>query len=120
MDVINIKPIIVSLLKEIPEIKKVATEYPVIWTTFPSAIYRTTQTPYAIDADKNELQTLWTVTIDLYSDTSLTSIVLKVSEKMKSIGFVGNAVDSNTASLIRVTREFKAIVDNETRQTYQP
>ena len=55
MDVINIKPIIVSLLKEIPEIKKVATEYPVIWTTFPAAIYRTTQTPYAIDADKNEM-----------------------------------------------------------------
>ncbi|MER2110048.1 MAG: hypothetical protein ABS889_03840 [Desemzia incerta] len=120
MDVINIKPIIVSLLKEIPEIKKVATEYPVIWTTFPAAIYRTTQTPYAIDADKNEMQTLWTVTIDLYAETSLTDIHSKVSEKMKSIGFVGNAVDSNNASLIRVAREFKAIVDNEERRVYQP
>lgn len=120
MDVINIKPIIVSLLKEIPEIKKVATEYPVIWTTFPSAIYRTTRTPYAVDADKNEMQSLWTVTIDLYAEASLTTIQTKVAEKMKSIGFVGNAVDSNTASLIRVACEFKAIVDNESRHVYQP
>lgn len=120
MEVINIKPIVVKLLKEITEIQKVATEYPVIWTTFPSAIYRTTQTPYALDADKNELQTLWTVSIDLYSDASLTLIKSKVTEKMRSIGFVGGKVDSNTASLIREACEFKAIVDNETRQTYQP
>lgn len=119
MEIINMKSVTVEVLKSVPEIKKVATDYPSNWTTFPTAIYRTVNKPYQIDALGEELQTQWTITVELYGNSSLTAIATQVLETFGTIGFTGTTKDANTADLKRVVIEVSAIVDNVTKYVYQ-
>ena len=115
---INMKAVIVSGLREVKEIKKIASDYPTSWNVFPSAIYRTNSKPKAIDSEGNELQTTWTVTIELYSNNSLTDITDEVLSTFGEIGFFGTQKDANTADLKRVVIELSAVVDNITKYVY--
>lgn len=119
MTIINMKQVTVEVLKSIPEIKKVATDYPSNWTTFPTAIYRTTNKPYQIDALGEELQTQWTITVELYGNNSLTVIASKVLDIFGTIGFTGTTKDANTADLKRVIIEVSAVVDNVTKYVFK-
>jgi len=119
MTKINMKQVTVDVLKSVPEIKKIATDYPSNWTTFPTAIYRTVSKPYQVDALGQELQTQWTVTIEIYGTTSLTNIAGSVLDTFGGIGFFGTTKDANTADLKRVIVEVSAVVDNVTKYVYQ-
>lgn len=112
------KAVVVSALKEIKDIKKIGSDYPTSWNVFPSAIYRTNSKPKAIDSEGKELQTNWTVTIELYSNNSLTDIADEVLSKFGEIGFFGTQKDANTADLKRIVIELFAVVDNVTKYVY--
>ena len=118
MEKVNIKVATVSVLSGISDIKKVATDYPSTWNDFPTAIYRTVNNPHFVDGSGNELQTKWSITIELYSKSSLTNIVNNVIEQFGDIGFTGTQRDANTADLKRVIIELSAIVDNNTKYVY--
>lgn len=119
MNKIDLKPIVYQLLTQVKEIKKVATDYPSNWTSFPSAIYRTSSQPKEIDSQKKELQTTWMITIELYGNTSLTGLTSLVIEKFNSIGFTGTSKDANTADMHRVIIELTGVVDNVTKYVYK-
>lgn len=119
MTIINMKQVTVEVLKNVEEIKKVATDYPSNWTTFPTAIYRTVNKPYQIDALGEELQTQWTITVELYGNSSLTAIATKVVDTFGTIGFTGTTKDANTADLKRVIIELSAVVDNVTKYVFK-
>ena len=118
MEKVNIKVATVSILSGISEIKKVATDYPSTWNTFPTAIYRTANTSHFVDSSGEELQTKWSITIELYSKSSLTSITNNIIEQFGDIGFTGTQRDANTADLKRVIIDLSAIVDNKTKYVY--
>ncbi|WP_029343763.1 hypothetical protein [Lactococcus lactis] len=118
MERVNIKVATFSVLSGISEIKKVVTDYPSTWNDFPTAIYRTVNNPHFVDGSGEELQTKWSVTIELYSKSSLTTIVNNVIEQFGDIGFTGTQRDANTADLKRVIIELSAIVDNKTKYVY--
>ena len=118
MERVNIKVGTVSVLNGISEIKKVATDYPSTWNDFPTAIYRTVNNPHFVDGSGEELQTKWSITIELYSKSSLTTIVNNIIEQFGDIGFTGTQRDANTADLKRVIIELSAIVDNKTKYVY--
>lgn len=118
MERVNIKVATFSILNGISEIKKVAPDYPSTWNDFPTAIYRTVNTPHFVDGSGEELQTKWSITIELYSKSSLTTIVNSVIEQFGDIGFTGTQRDANTADLKRVIIELSAIVDNKTKYVY--
>lgn len=118
MEKINIKTVVVSILKDISAIKKVAADYPTTWNTFPTAIYRTSSKPNFVDYNGEELQTQWNVTIELYGNGSLTDIVTQIMNAFGDIGFFGTSKDANTADLTRVIIELSAIVDNKTKYVY--
>lgn len=118
MEKINMKTVVVALLKSVTEIKKVATDYPTTWNTFPTAIYRTSSKPNFVDYNGEELQTQWNVTIELYGNGSLTDIVTQIMNAFGDIGFFGTFKDANTADLTRVIVELSAIVDNKTKYVY--
>lgn len=118
IDKVNMKTVTVSILKSIPELKKIAADYPSTWNTFPIAIYRTSTVPHFVDSDGSELQTKWNVTIELFSTNSLTDITNTLMQKFSDIGFTGTQKDANTADLKRVIIELSAIVDNKTNYVY--
>lgn len=118
MDKINMKQVTVEVLQTASAIKKIATDYPSTWNVFPMAIYRTVSKPHQIDALGNELQTQWTITIEIYGTTSLTNIAGSVLDTFGDIGFFGTAKDANTADLKRVIIEVSAVVDNITKYVF--
>lgn len=118
MEKVDIKNIAGSVMSGISEIKKIATDYPSTWNTFPTAIYRTVNNPHFVDGSGEELQTKWSITIELYSKSSLTTIVNNIVEQFGDIGFTGTQRDANTADLKRVIIELSAIVDNKTKYVY--
>lgn len=109
MEVINLKKVTTEILKSVKAIKKVATDYPSNWNVFPTAIYRTTSKPYQIDANGSELQTQWSITVELYGTGSLTDIAIEVMDTFKTIGFTGTTKDANTADLKRVIVEVSGV-----------
>ena len=119
VEIYNMKAETSKTLKSISTLKKVSTDYPSTWNTFPIAIYRTSRSPHFIDALKQELQSYWQITIEVYGDSktgSLTNIVKEIMEQFNNIGFQGDAKDANTADLNRVICVFSAVVDNVTKQ----
>lgn len=118
MEKIDIKVITLAVLKDIPDIKKAASDYPKSWSVFPSAIYRTSTSPHFTDASGQELQSKWNVTIELFSNASLTDITATVLQKFGYIGFTGTSKDANTADLRRIIIDLSAIVDNTTKYVY--
>lgn len=119
MEKVNMKQVTVEVLQSVTAIKKIATDYPATWNTFPIAIYRTTNQPHQIDALGNELQTQWTITIEIYGTTSLTNIAGSVLDTFRSIGFSGTTKDANTADLKRIIIEVSAVVDNITKYVFK-
>lgn len=107
-----------DILKSITELKKIASDYPITWNNFPLAIYRTSTSPRFTDANGQELQSKWNVTIELFSNTSLTDITAILLQKFGEIGFTGTSKDANTADLKRVIIDLSAIVDNTTKYVY--
>jgi hypothetical protein len=119
MERVNMKEVTVQVLQSVTAIKKIATDYPSTWNTFPLAIYRTANKPREIDSLGNELQTEWTITVELYGSTSQTSIAESVLSTFSSIGFSGTAKDANTADLKRIIVEVSAVVDNYTKYVFK-
>lgn len=118
MNVFNIKLLVATLLRDINEFKTVSTDYPTKWDNVPIAIYRTSSTPFFVDAHSNELQTKWRVTIEVYSNKSLASLVKKVEERFEREGISLKRKDSNTAVLKRVVLDAEFIVDNTIKVIY--
>lgn len=111
-----------KILTGITHIKLVAPDYPKEWNSFPMAIFRTKRKPHVLDINKVELQSFWTITIEVYEDSEtdlMTEMVTEIDSMFKKIGFVGNAVDANTADLTRKICEYVAVVDNITHFVYQ-
>lgn len=120
MEIINIKQITSTLLNKIPEFKKIATDYPASIEDFPCAIYTTSHIPRFIDDNGNELQTSWSITIELITDKgSLTLIENKVLAAFSVIGFSGQVRGANMAFLKRDVIELKAVVDNGIKYVYK-
>ena len=119
MERINMKEVTVEVLQAVTAIKKIATDYPSTWNPFPLAIYRTANKPHQIDSLGNELQTEWTIIVELYGDKSQTSIAESVLNTFGSIGFSGTAKDANTADLKRIIIEVSAVIDNYTKYVFK-
>lgn len=111
-----------KILSGIVHVELVATDYPQSWNDFPMAIFRTKRKPHALDINKVELQSFWTITIEVYEDGNtdfMIEMITEIDNKFKSIGFVGNVIDANTADLTRKICEYTAVVDNVTHFVYQ-
>ena len=122
MDQVNIKSVIVAILNEFKvdgTLKKIATDYPKAWNDFPTAIYRTSSKPYFTDANQNELQTQWSITIELYHNKSLTDITKRLNERFSDVRIYLSEKDGNTADLRRVILESEFIVDNTLKIVYE-
>lgn len=120
MDVINFKPILKAVLSQVGGIAKTRTDYPTIWTTLPTAVYRTTQTSHKHTTNGDEIMTKWDFVIEIYSTDSLSDITEEVRKKLNAIGFRGNIKDANGEGLIRSILSFSGVIDNETRIVYRP
>lgn len=55
MEKVNMKVVTVDILKAITELKKIASDYPSTWNTFPIAIYRTSTSPHFTDASGQDV-----------------------------------------------------------------
>lgn len=122
METINIKLVIAHLLNEFrqsKDLKKVATDYPKNWVELPIAIYRTKSEAHFIDADNNELQTKWNVTIELYSDKGLTDVTERIIKRFGDVGIRLSKKDGNTADLKRNILDGQFIVDNTLKIIYE-
>lgn len=120
MEMVNMKQVTNSILENIDSIKKSSTDYPAEWNIFPSAVYRTSKKPHFIDNEGNELQSFWTITVEMYSNgTSLTPVADELVSRFKEIGFQGNSRDANTAILKCVVCEFSAVIDNKLKYVFQ-
>lgn len=122
METINIKLVIAHLLNEFRQsegLKKIATDYPKNWVELPIAIYRTKSEPHFTDADNNELQTKWNVTIELYSDKGLTDIAERIIKRFGDVGINLSKKDGNTADLKRNILDGQFIVDNTLKIIYE-
>lgn len=112
------KPIVANLLTSVEGLADYSTAYPEEMADFPYVVYRTASEGYVIDAYRNELQTKWTVVIEVYGIQSVSSLATSISDGMKGIGFKANERDANVAGLKRIVIECHAIVDNITKIVY--
>lgn len=112
------KPEIAYLLSSIDGIADYSTDYPEEMAVFPYVVYRTAAKGHAIDAYRNELQTEWTVVVEVYDTKSVSELAASISAGMMAIGFKANERDANVAGLKRIVIECHAIVDNVTKIVY--
>lgn len=120
MSKIDVKEIITSVLRQAKAdewIKKSSTDYPSTWV-FPIAIYRTADKPHAVDFEKNELQTEWKITIEVFGNENSSDIANELVKRISELGFKGDCKDANTADKKRVICDFIGIVDNVTRYVF--
>ncbi|HFE9852471.1 TPA: hypothetical protein ACGBG5_002937 [Enterococcus faecalis] len=122
MTIFNMEIATFQLLSDIKELEKVVKEYPESWEIFPMAVFKTKRTPHVVDINKEEVQSYWTVTIEIYEDSYtdlIGTIINQVDQAFKNIGFVGTVTDANTAGLTRKICEYSAVIDNGTHFVYQ-
>lgn len=122
MEIVDMQEVTFRLLKSILTIKKVSTDYPSNWSSFPTAIYRTSRAPHFTDNKQNELQTFWVITVEIYGDDrsgDMTPIATSIDKEFKTIGFKGTFKDANTAGMTRIICEFSAVVDNNRKYVFQ-
>lgn len=120
MDIFNVKALVFKALKSVTEIKQVATTYPDKFIAYPTAIYYTHHKAYFRDNYMQELQTEWTITIDLFIDQgSLTDITNKLISLFSGMGFSNDVGDDNLAGVSRCVMKFTGVVDNETHRVFQ-
>ena len=115
---VNMKQVTARILESIVGLADFSTDYPSSFETFPVAIYRTVRNPHFINGNKVELQTNWTIVIEIYGESNLASLAEQLVDTFYSIGFTGNQRDSNTAGLKRIVCTFTGMVDNESKFSY--
>ena len=120
MEIYNVKALVFKTLKSMPELKLVSPSYPDKFTTFPAAIYSTSQSSYIRNAQQEETDTEWKITIDLYNDHgSLTNIKAKLIARFSAMGFYNSVGDQDLNGVSRVVIVFAGIVDNTSHRVYQ-
>ncbi len=120
LEIINIKQLVADILSKQTDLNYCGTNYPDELTKFPAAIYHTAHKPHFIDSDKQELETDWTVSIDLFNDHgSLTEISNKLVNELVKLGFSYTSGDQNLAGVKRTALVFNAMVDNQRRMVFQ-
>ncbi|MEJ1313669.1 hypothetical protein QY885_06060 [Latilactobacillus sakei] len=120
MEIINIKQLVADILSKQTDLNYCGTSYPDELTKFPAAIYHTAHKPHFIDSDKRELETDWTVSIDLFNDHgSLTELSNKLVNELVKLGFSYTSGDQNLAGVKRTALVFNAMVDNQRRMVFQ-
>ncbi|MFT8610285.1 MAG: hypothetical protein ABF690_11770 [Liquorilactobacillus nagelii] len=120
MEIINMKTIAYQTIKSIADIKLVTTSYPDTFTVYPAAIYSTQHKSHFRDSDMNEVQTEWTITVDLFKDQgSLTDITNQLIAKFSAMGFSNDVGDENLSGVSRVFIKFTGIVDNAMNRVYE-
>lgn len=120
MVIVNVKSLVYQSLMAISEIKQVSTTYPDSLTAFPIAVYNTSHKAYFRDADQQELQTSWTITIDLFlKEGSTTIITNKLMSSFGDMGFSSDVGDSNLAGVNRTVLRFTGVVDNVSHRVFE-
>jgi hypothetical protein len=120
MEIINMKTIAYQAIKSVTDIKLVTTSYPDSFTVYPTAIYSTEHKAHFRDSSMNELQTEWTITVDLFTNSgSLTDITNKLITLFSAMGFSNDVGDENLSGVSRVFIKFTGIVDNENKRVYE-
>lgn len=120
MQIYNVKSLVFKTLKSIPALKNVSPSYPDKFTTFPTAIYKTTQRSYIRNNYQEETDTEWQITIDLYTDKgSLTKLKDEIIAKFSAMGFSNDVGDQDLNGVTRTVIVFSGVVDNTSRRVYQ-
>lgn len=118
----NIPILVVETLEKYEnsgQIKLIATDYPAEMKDFPTAIYRTSSSPFFIGADKNEDQTKWAITVELFSDKGLERLVSEVAKDFRLLGFKVSESGGNMANIKRKILKINGIADNNLNAIYQ-
>ncbi|WP_179211706.1 hypothetical protein [Secundilactobacillus pentosiphilus] len=109
-----------SILNSVSELKDVEPNYPDEITVFPMAVYSTVRKTFNRNADNEETDTSWTVTIDVFKQQgSLTAIVDEITAKFANIGFVATVQQANQAGFNRSIITLTGVIDNTSRRVYQ-
>lgn len=120
MEIINIKQLVADILSKQTRLNYCGTSYPDEFTKFPAAVYHTSHSPNYIDSDKQELETNWTVSIDLFNDHgSLTTLSNTLVSEFVNLGFSYTSGDQNLSGVKRTVLVFNAMVDNQRRMVFQ-
>ncbi|MFT8836859.1 hypothetical protein [Liquorilactobacillus satsumensis] len=120
MEIFNVKSQVFKTLKSVTEIKQVSTTYPDQFVAYPAAVYYAQHKAYFRDNHMQELQTEWTITIDLFIDQgSLTSITNQLISLFSDMGFSNDVGDDNLAGITRCVLRFTGVVDNQSLRVFQ-
>lgn len=115
---VNLKHDIANILANTTSLADFSTDYPQELNTFPYAIYRTVTTPVEIDANRQELQTRWDIIIEVYGESSVSSIVDEITLQLQELGLRVGQKDSHVAGLKRIVISGYGIIDNATSHIY--
>lgn len=116
----NVNIDVANILNGITDLKEVTPNYPDEITTFPLAVYQTVRKTFIRNADNDETDTQWTVTIDVFKQQgSLTSIVDAITDAFAHIGFVATVQQANQTGFNRSIITLTAVVDNTSGRVYQ-
>ncbi|OIM22412.1 hypothetical protein ATX60_09550 [Oenococcus oeni] len=119
-EIINMSSKTFQLLKSIDDIKQVASNYPDSFAVYPTAIYQTSHKSHFVNSHMQEIQTEWTITVDLFVDYgSLTDITNKLISLFSAMGFLNDTAGQDLAGITRTVIRFTGIVDNELGRVYQ-
>ncbi|GAX07032.1 hypothetical protein IWT25_02380 [Secundilactobacillus pentosiphilus] len=120
VDIYNLSRDVNSILNSISELKDVEPNYPDEITVFPMAVYSTVRKTFNRNADNEETDTSWTVTVDVFKQQgSLTAIVDEITVKFANIGFVATVQQANQAGFNRSIITLTGVIDNTSRRVYQ-
>ncbi|QAS70262.1 hypothetical protein DLJ48_06870 [Oenococcus sicerae] len=120
MTIINMAAITYQTLMSVPDIKAVTTNYPDTFAVYPTAVYQTSHTSAFVDSDMQEIQTDWTITIDLFTNYgSLTALTNKLISLFGAMGFLNTTGTQDLNGANRTVIRFTGTVDNSQFRVYQ-
>ena len=120
MALVDIDKITYQTLKSVTDIKAVATNYPDSFAVYPTAIYQTSHSSNFVNSDMEELQTDWTITVDLFTDYgSLIDIANQLMDKFGAMGFKNDTGTQDMNGITRMVIRFTGTVDNQQARVYQ-
>lgn len=108
-----------SILSSVTSLKKVHSDYPSEFNYPPEAIYRTNRTPFFVDNHKEELQSAWVITIEVYGTEDLWPIVQEITDDFSEKGFKCDSKDANIVDYKRMIIVATGIVDNVMKYVFQ-
>ncbi|MDT8715439.1 hypothetical protein IAI10_02050 [Clostridium sp. 19966] len=116
---VNIKPLIASLLSEIPGIT-VSFIYPKDFSQLPAVAYKTENKAYKV-SDGEEIMTEWILYIDVWHNLSTSEAISLIDEKMTTVGFERQLSGdiAEVSGLNHNSMRFHGIVDNKNLLVYQ-